>query len=56
MTSKTSATSGFSCQECGHKFKTVAAAQKASFSDKGCPKCGGSDIDLTRVEAPNAGR
>ena len=38
--------SGFFCQECGHGFKTVKAAEKASYSDKGCPKCGGSDIDL----------
>lgn len=39
-------TSGFACMECGHKFKTLKAAEKASFGDKGCPKCGGSDIDL----------
>lgn len=44
--------SGFACMECGHKFKTVKAAEKASFGDKGCPKCGGSDIDLER--APKA--
>lgn len=36
----------FFCQECGHKFKTVRAAEKASFSDRGCPGCGGSDIDI----------
>jgi DNA polymerase II large subunit len=41
------ATSGFSCLECGHKFKTVKAAERASFGPNGCPKCGGSDIDLT---------
>jgi len=35
--------SGFQCKECGHKFKTVKAAEKASNS--GCPKCGSSDID-----------
>jgi len=39
-------TSGFACTECGHKFKTIKAAEKASFGDHGCPKCGGSDIDL----------
>ena len=39
--------SGFQCMECGHKFKTVKAAEKASYSDSGCPKCGGSDIDLS---------
>ena len=38
--------SGFACMECGHKFKTVKAAEKAAFGDDGCPKCGGSDIDL----------
>jgi hypothetical protein len=47
-------TSGFACQECGHKFKTVKAAEKASFGDAGCPKCGGSDIDLER-EAKETG-
>jgi Zn finger protein HypA/HybF involved in hydrogenase expression len=40
--------SGFHCQECGHGFATVKAAEKASYSDDGCPKCGGSDIDLGR--------
>ncbi len=40
------ATSGFACQECGHKFRTIKAAEKAAFGDNGCPKCGGSDIDL----------
>ena len=42
MTTKT--TSGFACQECGHKFRTVAAARRAA--DRGCPKCGGVDVDL----------
>lgn len=42
-------TSGFACQECGHKFKTLKGAEKASFGVKGCPKCGGSDIDLGGV-------
>ena len=37
-------TSGFGCMECGRKFKTVSAAEKASSA--GCPKCGGVDIDL----------
>ena len=35
------------CQECGRKFKTARAAERASFSDRGCPKCGGSDIDFS---------
>jgi predicted nucleic acid-binding Zn-ribbon protein len=34
----------FQCQECGKKFKTTAAAERAS--NNGCPKCGGCDIDL----------
>jgi predicted nucleic acid-binding Zn-ribbon protein len=34
----------FKCQECGKKFKTVRAAEHASYH--GCPKCGGCDIDL----------
>jgi hypothetical protein len=33
----------FKCQECGRKFKTARAAEKASFD--GCPECGGCDID-----------
>lgn len=39
---------GFACMECGYAFKTIKAAEKASFGPKGCPKCGGSDIDLAR--------
>lgn len=34
----------FQCQECGRKFRTVAAAERAS--NNGCPGCGGCDIDL----------
>ena len=34
----------FKCIECGRKFKTVKAAEKAA--NKGCPGCGGVDIDL----------
>ena len=34
----------FACQECGRKFKTARAAERASRN--GCPKCGGVDIDL----------
>ena len=42
----------FACQECGKKFKTVKAAEKAAWS--GCPKCGGLDIDLyvPKTETP----
>jgi hypothetical protein len=35
----------FACCECGHKFYSAAAAERASFGDSGCPGCGGSDID-----------
>ncbi len=35
------------CQECG-KLMTLKQAEKASFSDRGCLKCGGSDIDLAK--------
>jgi len=34
------------CQECGKLFYTVEAAKRAAFGDDGCPKCGGSDIDI----------
>jgi hypothetical protein len=44
------AASGFYCQECGYGFRTVKAAEKASFGDAGCPKCGGGDIDLGRPD------
>lgn len=35
----------FKCMECGKKFATVKAAEKAQ--QNGCPKCGGTDIDLS---------
>jgi hypothetical protein len=35
----------FECQECGKKYYTAKAAERAMFSDRGCPGCGGSDID-----------
>lgn len=38
------------CQECGYKFKTAKAAERASFGDRGCPKCGGSDIDMGKPQ------
>jgi hypothetical protein len=34
----------FVCLECGRKFKTAQAAEKAA--NDGCPKCGGVDIDI----------
>jgi predicted nucleic acid-binding Zn-ribbon protein len=38
------------CLECGRKFRTVNAAEKAA-SD-GCPNCGGVDVDLVVDVAP----
>lgn len=37
----------FYCQECGRKFRSVKAAEKAAekAANDGCPKCGGVDID-----------
>lgn len=43
----------FECLECGRKFATTAAAEKAA--NNGCPKCGGVDIDLARKPAPKKG-
>ena len=34
----------FKCCECGKKYKTVKAAERASLN--GCTKCNGVDIDL----------
>lgn len=39
----------FSCLECGRRFKTAAAAERAA--DLGCPKCGGVDIDCETMFA-----
>jgi DNA-directed RNA polymerase subunit RPC12/RpoP len=44
MESRLAEEKGYKCLECGKKFKTAKAAEKAM--DNGCPKCGGSDIDL----------
>ncbi len=41
----------FECQECKKPFYSVKSAERASYSDAGCPGCGGSDIDLY-VSAP----
>jgi hypothetical protein len=35
----------FECQECGKKYYTEKAAERAMFGNSGCPGCGGSDID-----------
>jgi hypothetical protein len=32
------------CLECGKKFRTVKAAERAA--NNGCPGCGGVDIDV----------
>lgn len=37
----------FACQECGRKFKSSRAAEKAAYN--GCPDCGGVDIDIDVV-------
>jgi hypothetical protein len=34
----------FVCLECGHKFKTTKAAERAA--NHGCPSCGGVDIEI----------
>lgn len=39
----------FKCQECGRKFRTTKAAERAALN--GCPGCNGVDIDLD-PEAP----
>jgi ssDNA-binding Zn-finger/Zn-ribbon topoisomerase 1 len=33
------------CQECGKRM-TLKAAERAMLGPNGCPKCGGSDIDM----------
>ena len=35
----------FKCVECNKKFYTVKAAENASYGAKGCPGCGGADIE-----------
>jgi len=34
----------YECLECGKKFYTTAAAERASYN--GCPKCNGVDIEI----------
>lgn len=38
----------FACMECGKRFATLRAAEKAAFGPDGCPRCGGSDIDMSK--------
>lgn len=40
----------FRCQECGRKFKTARAAERAA--NNGCPRCGGVDIDIDTDDKP----
>src|SRR5215467_7414449 len=40
----------FKCLECGRKFRTTRAAERASMN--GCPGCGGVDIDLDVTVKP----
>ena len=47
-------TSGWVCMECSYKFASIKAAEKAAYSDKGCPKCGGCDIDAPSLGCPVA--
>lgn len=47
--------SNFYCQECGHRFATIKGAEKAMNDDKGCPKCGGADIDEGKPPRPSEG-
>jgi predicted nucleic acid-binding Zn-ribbon protein len=34
----------YKCLECGRKFRTTRSAERAA--NKGCPGCGGVDIDV----------
>ena len=43
----------YECLECGKKFYSTAAAQRASYN--GCPKCGGVDIDIYLPGTPQRG-
>lgn len=38
----------FECMECGRKFRTVKAAERAA--SKGCSGCGSVDIDLAETD------
>ena len=38
----------FECMDCGRKFKTTKAAERAS--KRGCPKCGSTDVDLEEMD------
>ena len=36
----------FECLECGKKYYSAKSAERAAFGNRGCTKCGGSDIDV----------
>lgn len=40
----------FECLECRRKFRSVAAAERASYN--GCPNCGSVDIDISVPDSP----
>ena len=40
----------FACMECGHKYRTIKAAERAAFGDRGCPKCGSRDVDTVSYQ------
>lgn len=40
----------YACLECGTKYRTTRAAERAT--ERGCRKCGGVDIDLDVRTAP----
>jgi hypothetical protein len=42
--SKVKPTALWVCLECGRKFRSTAAAERAAMN--GCPGCGGVDIDF----------
>jgi Zn finger protein HypA/HybF involved in hydrogenase expression len=43
------------CQECGKRM-TAKQAERATNGDRGCPKCGGFDIDLAVLPSPTVAR
>jgi len=45
MSPKLKSSKDWKCQECGKRM-SLKAAEKAMSGSDGCPKCGGSDIDL----------
>ncbi len=34
------------CQECGRRFYSLSAANRAAFGIEGCPRCGASNIEI----------